>query len=176
MHKPAPIRNRFCFAEHAIVARTPTGGWNVSRLDGTSVAMTDTELSRRGFAIDCAFGENGFYAILDGFREHASYTYRPDPEAGVVWLENGADPMPMHEFLMSAVRADAAGKPISSFLSEADQQLYAASNAGAEGHVSEIVDGLTAQGAYLVRDWIDAARFRNGAAGLDNDEILSMVA
>ncbi len=168
--------NRFCFAEHAIVSRTPSGGWSVSKLDGTAVEMSDKEFSRRGYAIDCAFGENGFYAILDGFREHLSYTYRPDPTAGVVWLENGSEPMPMHEFLMTSVRADSAGKPICSFLSEADQQLYAASNAGAEGHVSEIVDGLTAQGAHLVRDWIEAARFRSGAAGLDNDEFLSMVA
>ncbi len=176
MNKPASVRNRFCFAEHAIVARAPTGGWTVSRLDGTYVAMTDTEFLRRGFAIDCTFGEDGFYAILDGFREHASYTYRPDPEAGVVWLENGADPMPMHEFLMSAVRADMAGKPICSFLSDADQQLHAASNAGSDGHMAEIVEGVTAHGACLVRDWIDAARFRSAAAGLDNDEILSMVA
>jgi hypothetical protein len=168
--------NRFCFAEHATVSRTTSGGWSVSKLDGTSVEMSDKEFSRRGYAIDCAFGENGFYAILDGFREHLSYTYRPDPEAGVVWLENGPCPVTMHEFLMMSVRADAAGKPICSFLSEADQQLYAASNAGAEGHVSEIVDGVTAQGAYLVRDWIEAARLRNGAAGLDNDEFLSMVA
>ncbi|MNU71340.1 hypothetical protein D3C71_607680 [compost metagenome] len=168
--------NRFCFAEHAIVSRSLSGGWSVSKLDGTSVEMSDKEFSRRGYAVDCAFGENGFYAILDSFREHLSYSYRPDPEAGVVWLENGPCPVPMHEFLMMSVRADAAGKPICSFLSEADQQLYAASNAGAEGHVSEIVDGVTAQGAYLVRDWIEAAGFRNGAAGLDNDEFLSMVA
>jgi hypothetical protein len=176
MNKPAAVRNRFCFAEHAIVAKAPGGGWDATFTDGSERHFSDNDLTRRGFAIDCAFGQNGFYAILDGFREHSSYTYRPDPAAGVVWLENGTYPMPMQEFLMSAVRADAAGKPICSFLSDADQQLYAASNAGADGHMTEIIEGGTAHGACLVRDWIDAARFRNGAAGLDNDEFLSMVA
>jgi hypothetical protein len=176
MNKPAAVRNRFCFAEHAIVTKAAGDGWEATFTDGSARHLSDSELERRGFAIDCAFGQSGFYAILDRFREHSSFAYRPDPEAGVVWLENGSDPVPMHAFLMSAVRADAAGKPICSFLSDADQQLYASSNAGAGGHVSEIVEGVTAHGACLVRDWIDAARFRSGAAGLDNDEILSMVA
>lgn len=175
MIKPKAVLNRFCFAEHAILAKAE-GGWIASLADGSARKLSDADMKRRGFAIDCTFGENGFYAILDSFREHLSYTYRPDPEAGVVWLENGPCPVPMHEFLMMSVRADAAGKPICSFLSEADQQLYAASNASADGHVSEIVDGVTAQGACLVRDWIEAARIRNGAAGLDNDVFLSMVA
>lgn len=175
MIKPKAVPNRFCFAEHAILTKAE-GGWIASLADGSARHLSDADMKRRGFAINCAFGENGFYAILDGFREHISYTYRTDPEAGVVWLESGPCPVPMQEFLMMSVRADAAGKPICSFLSEADQQLYAAAHAGAEGHVSEIVDGVTAQGAHLVRDWIEAARLRNAAAGLDNDEFLSMVA
>ncbi len=176
MNKPRAVSNRFCFAEHAIMAKASGGGWDATLPNGSSRHLSDADLARRGFAVDCPFGQDGFYAILDGFREHASYTYRPDPAAGVVWLENGSDPVSMDEFLMSAVRADAAGRPICSFLSEADEQLYAASGAEAYGHVAEIIDGVTAYGSLLVRDWMEAARIRNGADGLDNDEILSMVA
>lgn len=176
MIQAAKKANRFCFAKHAMVTSSADGGWDALFMNGAARHLTDAELSRRGFAVDCRFGESGFYAILDSFREHSSFAYRVNPEAGLVWLENGGDPVPLHEFLLSAVRADADGHPVCSFLSDAEQQLYACASTGAEGHVSEIIGGATAGGACLVRDWIEAARIRSGAAGLDNYEILSMVA
>lgn len=176
MNKPAAVTTRFCFAEHAIVTKA-VDGWDALFTNGSTRHLSDADFERRGFAVDCTFGQSGFYAILDGFREHSSYGYRVDAEAGQVWLENGTDPMTIDEFLMSAVRADAAGKPVASFLADADGQLYAcAANELAKGHVSEIVDGVMVHGSLLVRDWIDAARFRAEAAGFDSDTLQSMVA
>lgn len=173
MKKPAVVPNRFCFAEHAFITKAD-GGWNVLKTSGACTFMTEAEFSRRSFAIDCASGRDGFYAILDAFREHSSFVYTVDSAAGLVWLENGADPVFMQDFLMSAVRADKDGRPVCSFLSSAEDQLYACTEAGAEGHASEIVDGTTSFGSTLVEDWLDAARNREQA--LDNAGFLSMVA
>jgi len=173
MKKPTVSPNRFCFAEHAIISQSDDG-WVALKTDGTSDHMTDAEFSRRSFAIDCEHGENGFYAILDNFREHASFAYRVDAAAGLVWLENGPVPVGIHDFLMTTVRADAQGRPVCSFLSTAEDQLYACTEAAANAHVSEIIEGTTAFGAVLVEDWMEAARSRSEA--LDSAEILSMVA
>jgi hypothetical protein len=177
MNKPAAVPNRFCFADHAIVTKADGDGWEARFIDGSTRHLSDADLERRGFAIGGSFGQGGFYAILDKFREHSSYAYRVDVAAGQVWLENGDEPMPIDEFMMSAVRADASGKPVASFLADADGQLYAcAANELAKSHASEIVDGVMANGHLLVSDWIDAARFRAEAAGFDSADLQSMVA
>ena len=173
MKKPTVSQNRFCFAEHAIISRS-ADGWVALKTDGTCSRMADSEFSRRAFAIDCKHGEEGFYAILDNFQEHASFAYRVDPAAGLVWLENGPCPVCIDDFLTSAVRADARGRPVCSFLSSGDDQLYACTAAAANGHVSEINEGTTAFGAALVEDWLEAARTRREA--IDSAGFLSMVA
>ncbi|NTF17598.1 hypothetical protein G6L37_04245 [Agrobacterium rubi] len=173
MKKSVTNPNRFCFAEHVVASRSGNG-WNALKTDGTTISMGDAEFARRSFAIDCESGDDGFYALLDSFREHSSFGYRVDSDAGLVWLENGCTPVAIHDFLMTAVRADAKGLPVCSFLSSAEDQLYACEEVGAQGHAAEILGGTTAYGRSLVLDWLEAAAARK--TPLDNEHMMSMVA
>lgn len=168
------VRNRFCFAEHASLIRAETG-WLVQTLVGETSTMSETEFARRAFAVDCTYGDNGFYAILDGMREHCSFGYEVDAQSGLVWPENADEPIEIAEFLMSAVRADKNGMPVCSFLSSAEDQLHACRvSGGAEGHVTEIIEGTTAFGASLVGGMLHVCP--QDMIGIDNADYIGMVA
>jgi hypothetical protein len=138
------------------------GGWTAQTLDGRRFDLTDAELARRGWAIDVNYGEEGFYALMDGFRVHSTYGYRHDAQAGIVHLENGDIPVWQDEFMTSAVRIDDEGLPICSFCEPAESQLTACMrNPKAAMHLAEIVDGRLTFGSALVSDWVEAAHFRH---------------
>lgn len=152
---------RFAFADHAMLTTNPGGGWTAETLDGRRFDLADVELARRGWAVDVNYGEEGFYALMDGFRVHSSYGYRHDPQGGVVHLENGDDPVWQDEFMTSAFRIDDDGMPICSYCEPSERQFEACMrNPKAGRHLAEIVEGRLTFGSSLVTDWIEAARFR----------------
>lgn len=146
------------------------GGWTARTLDGRNLELDEAELARRGWAVDVNYGEEGLYALMDRFRVHSSYAYRHDVSTGLVYLENGEEPVWQDEFVTSAVRIDDDGLPVCSFCEPPEQQLEACiRNGKAASHISEIVEGRLTFGSLLVADWAADARFRRlGETGGDD--------
>lgn len=168
---------RFAFADHAMVERHPEGGWSAVTTDGRAFHMTDDMLARRGLSIDVPFGEEGFYALMDTFRNHSTFGYRVDYSSGNVFLEGGSVPMATHDFLMSAVRVDENGRVLCSFCDTAENQLEACTRNGlARAHMGELIDGNMAYGSSLVNDWVDASRFRSQSARMQENHYMACVA
>lgn len=178
MMQPKKIpATRFAFADHAMVERHPEGGYIASTIDGRAFHMTDEQLERRGLSIDCPYGEEGFYAIMDSFRDHATFSYRVDYSAGLVFLENGPWPMTIHDFMTAAVRVDDNGLPICSFCDSAQNQLGATTRNGlARAHMGELIDGNMAYGSSLVTDWIEASAFRKYGQNVQEQQHMACVA
>lgn len=160
---------RFAFADHAMLTMNEDGGWTARTLSGRCFELTEAELARRGWAIDVNYGEEGFYALMDGFRVHSSYTYRHDVQNGLVYLENGDMPVWQDEFMSSAMRIADDGTPLCSFCESAERQLEACTRSpAAASHLAEIVEGRLTFGAALVAERVEAARYeRMAAAGGD---------
>lgn len=130
----------FAFADHALLSMQEDGAW--AGVDADGVAVTYTVAQMAG-AVHIAVDGNGdgLFAVMDGVRGGETARFIVDRAKAAVHIENAPRPMPFEQFVQNAVRTDADGKAICSFIQPLHEQYsLCRERRGGEAHCMDIAD------------------------------------